>query len=228
MNAHANGKPRGIPIEEAIRFGWETFKGNFELILAIEIAAAVALAVVGGASDLLESRGWFHEFAMSLAYFVVTMIIHLGAIKVSLKYRDGDKVDFANMFDSFGILAPYMAAAVVTQIAIGFGLLFLVVPGIVVAVRFCLFGFAVVDEDRGPIDAIRRSIQLTDGVGVDLFLFGMLCVGLNVLGTMALLVGLFVSLPVTALAGAHIYRHLNPRAAVARAEANDPLPERYP
>jgi uncharacterized membrane protein len=228
MNTPASGTPRGIPIEDAIRFGWDTFKKNFELILAIEIAATVTLAVVGGASELLETRGWYHEFAMSIAYFVVTMIIHLGAIKVSLKYRDGEKVDFANMFDSFGILAPFMAASVVTDLAIGFGLLFLVVPGIVVAVKFCLFGFTVVDEDRGPIEAIRRSIQLTDGVGIDLFLFGMLCVGINILGMMALVVGLYVTLPVTALAGAHIYRHLNPRAARAPAESDGSVPERSP
>ena len=228
MNAPGSGTPRGIPIEDAIRFGWVTFKKNVELILAIEIAAAFTMAVIGGASELLETRGWFHEFAMSVAYFIVTMIIQLGAVKVSLKYRDGDKVEFANMFDSFGVLAPFMAAAVVMDLAIGFGLLFLVVPGIVVAVRFCLFGFVVVDEDRGPIEAIRRSIQLTDGVGVDLFLFGMLCAGLNILGMMALMVGMFVSLPVTVLAGAYVYRHLNPRSARAPAESDGPVPDRSP
>ena len=228
MTTPAGGAPRGIPIENAIRFGWETFKKNFEIILAIEAAAAVTLAVVSVASEILEPRRWFHEFAMSLAYFVVTMIIHLGAVKVTLKFRDGEEVNFANMFDSFGILAPFMAAAVVTDFAIGFGLLFLVVPGIIVAVRFSMFGFTIVDEDRGPIEAIRRSVQLTDGVGVDLFLFGMLCVGLNILGMIALVVGVFVSLPVTVLAGAYIYRHLNPRPAQAPAVTSGPLPDHSP
>ncbi len=223
-----NARSGGIPIEDALRFGWTTFKKNVKLILAIEIAAAVTLAVIGGASEILESRGWYHEFAMSIAYFIVTMIIYLGAVKVALKFRDGEKADFANMFDSFGILVPFMAAAVVTKVAIGLGLLFLVVPGIVIAVRFCMFGFVVVGEGRGPIEAIRRSVQLTDRVGVDLFLFGMLCLGLNMLGMMALLVGVFVSLPVTALAAAHVYRHLNPHAAGAPAQSAEPLPDRSP
>jgi uncharacterized membrane protein len=214
----------GIPIENAVRFGWATFKDNIELILAIEIAAIVTLAVVGGASDILEERGWFHEFAMSIAYFVVTMIIHLGAAKVSLKYRDGEKVEFANMFDSFGILAAFMVAAVITDFAVGIGLLFLIVPGIVVAVRFCLYPFLIVDEGLGPVEAIQRSVRLTSGVGVDLFLFAMLCLGLNVLGLIAFGVGAFVSLPVTVLAAAHVYRHLNPGAD--RTAAAGPVADR--
>jgi uncharacterized membrane protein len=201
----------GIPIQEALRFGWATFKGNVEFILAVEIAALLSVAVVSGASEILESRGWFHHFAMSIAYFVVTMIIHLGAAKVSLKYRDGEKVEFANMFDSFGLLAGFMVAAVVTDFAIGIGLLFLIAPGIVVAVRFCLYPFLTVDENLGPIDAIKRSIHLTRGVGLDLFMFAMLCAGINILGVIAFGVGTFVTLPVTVLAAAHVYRHLNPR-----------------
>lgn len=223
-----NSAARGIPIEDAIRFGWETFKNNLKLILAIEIAAVFTLAVVSGASEIFEPRGWFHELAMRLAYFVVTMIVHLGAVKISLKYRDGENVEFANMFDSFGILAVFMVAAVVTDFAVGFGLLFLIVPGIIIAVRFCLYPFLIVDKELGPIEAIQRSIHLTRGVGVDLFLFALSCVGINILGVIAFGVGLFVSLPVTALAAAHVYRHLNPRSSPAHATLAEPAADGSP
>jgi uncharacterized membrane protein len=204
----------GIPIGDAVQYGWETFKKNAEFILAVEVAAVVTLAVVNGAAGWLEGISEFHGAVMAFANFVVTMIVHLGAVKIALKYRDRENVEFANMFDSFGLLAAFMAAAVLTDLAVGFGLLFLVVPGIIVAVRFCLAGFLVVDEECGPIEAIQRSIRLTEGVGIDLFLFGMLLMGLNILGMLVFLVGVFVSIPVTILAAAYVYRHINPRAGL--------------
>jgi len=214
---------RGIPIEDAVRWGWSTFTKNIAFILAVEIAALVTLGVVSAAADYLERFSDFHEVVMAFADFVVTMIITLGAINVALKYRDGEDVEFANMFDRFGLLAAFLAAAVLTKLAIGIGLLFLVIPGIVVAVRFCLTGFLVVNEELGPIEAIQRSVRLTDGFGIDLFLFGMLLLGINILGALALGVGLFVSMPVTILAAAYVYRHLNPRAVATDTDRPAPM-----
>lgn len=200
-----------ISIEASISWGWGAFRKNAELVIAIEVAVVVTAVVMRVVSDGSRIHGWFFGFAMSIAYFVVTMLVHLGAAKVALKLRDGQPVEFANMFDSFAILPAFMAAAVLTHLAVTTGLMFLVIPGIVVAVRFGLFGFLVVDETLGPIEAIQRSIQLTRGAGLDLFFFGMLCAGINLLGLMALGIGVFVSIPVTVLAAAHVYRTLNPR-----------------
>jgi uncharacterized membrane protein len=197
---------------EAIRFGWETFKKEIGFILGIEIAALFAEGVVTVGSGWMERIGGFHEWAMSLAYFVVTMIIQLGAIKIALKYRDGEKVEFANLFDSFDTLPVFMVCAVITAFLVGVGMLFLLIPGIFLAVKLWFCGFVVVDEKKTPIDAIRRGYRLTDGYGLELFLFGMLLFGINLLGVLCVGIGLFVSLPVSYLAAAHIYRVLNRRA----------------
>jgi uncharacterized membrane protein len=216
----------GLPIEKSVRFGWDTFKKNVEFILAVEVAALFAEGVVKIGSALMENIGGFHEWAMSIAYFVVTMIIHLGAVKIALKYKDGERAEFANMFDAFGILPAFMAAAVLTWLAVSIGFAFLIVPGVVVAVRFWFCGFLVVDEELGPIEAIQRSVAITRGLGFDLFLFAMLLIGINLLGFLALGLGLFVSIPVTILAAAYVYRHLNPRPALEspRSDSSQPAP----
>jgi len=203
---------KGLPIGEAIQFGWDTFKANVVLLLAVQIAALIAEGIVSAAAEWVHISK-FHEFAMSLAYLVVTMIIHLGFVKISLKFRDGEAVEFANLFDSFNVLGQFIIAGVLVGLAIAFGMIFLVFPGIIIAIRFCLAGYTIYDEKRGPIEAIQRSIELTRGYGLDLFLFGMLLFGINLLGIICLGIGVFVSGPVTLLAVAYIYRHLNPRPA---------------
>jgi uncharacterized membrane protein len=58
----------------------------------------------------------------------------------------------------------------------------------------------------GPIQALKESKRLTSGVKADLFLFTLLTFGINLLGAIALGVGLLVSLAITYFAIAHIYR----------------------
>lgn len=204
---------KGLPIGEAIQFGWDTFKANVGLLLAVQVAAILAEGVVNAAMEWWERFGGFHEYAMAIAHLVVTMIIQLGFVKISLKFRDGEKVEFANMFDSFNVLAQFLIAGVLVGLAVAFGLIFLIVPGIIIAIRFLFTGYTIYDEERGPIEGIQRSIELTRGYGFDLFLFGMLLFGINLLGVICLGIGVFVSGPVTLLAIAHVYRHLNPKPA---------------
>ena len=58
------------------------------------------------------------------------------------------------------------------------------------------------------VSALKRSSAITRGVKWDLFIFGIMFFGLNILGVLCLLVGLFVSIPVSALAVAFVYRKL--------------------
>jgi uncharacterized membrane protein len=87
----------------------------------------------------------------------------------------------------------------------------LIVPGIIVAVRLQFIPFLIVDEAVGPIDAVQRSWDLTAGYTLDLFLFDLLLFVINLLGLMALFVGVFVSCPITGIAMADMYRTLKTR-----------------
>ena len=57
---------------------------------------------------------------------------------------------------------------------------------------------------------------MTDGAKVDLFLFGLLIIGINFLGMLALMIGLFVTVPLSLIAYAHEYRRLSGAVPVAR------------
>lgn len=215
---------RSIPIGDAIQFGWDTFKENAVFLIVVQLAALLAEGIVKAASEWWERIGGFYDYAMSIAYIVVTMIILLGLTKISLKLRDREKVEFANLFDSFNVLGPFLIAGILVGLAIGLGTVLLVIPGIIVAIKFWFTGYLVYDEKLGPIEAIKRSIFITNGYGFELFLFGMLLFGINVLGFICLGVGILVSGPVTILAAAYVYRHLNPLAQVNNTQSEPAAP----
>ena len=139
------------------------------------------------------------------------------------------------------ILPFYFLTSLVTGIAIAIGFMLLFVPGLYLFGRLAPVGVVVVAEDRrNPIDAIRRSLEITKGRGwavlgmVLLVAFAAIVVMLvinNVLGVLLITVagvevGLFLSLIVTAataaaftalitLLYAAIYRNLAPTESVA-------------
>jgi uncharacterized membrane protein len=89
----------------------------------------------------------------------------------------------------------------------------LIVPGIIWAIKYFPMLYLVVDKGKGPAEAFSESATLTQGVKGQLFLLGILFFFINLLGFTALFVGLLVTVPMTMLASAYIYRHLLGRAS---------------
>ena len=73
-------------------------------------------------------------------------------------------------------------------------------------------GYFIIEKGYGPIKALGASVSLTKGVKLDLLAFFFILTILNVIGLL-LIVGLFVTFPISAVALAYVYRSL-----VAQAE----------
>ena len=111
----------------------------------------------------------------------------------------------------------FLAASVVVGLAIGAGFILLIVPGIIFALMFMFTTFIVVDREAGPIEAMKESKRITYGYKWPLLGFALVLALINLLGLLALVVGLLVSIPVTTLAFVHAYRALSNRAPTAPA-----------
>jgi uncharacterized membrane protein len=79
------------------------------------------------------------------------------------------------------------------------------------------FGYAILDENVGAIDGIRRSFDVVKTGFGELLLLWLAAVGINIVGALLCGVGLLVTLPVTAIAWAFAWRRLTggPIAALA-------------
>ena len=73
--------------------------------------------------------------------------------------------------------------------------------------------FLVVDRKLDPVEALRESSRLTQGVKGQLLVFALLIAAVNLVGAIALLVGLLVTIPTTVIAAAYVLRRLQSRAA---------------
>ena len=68
--------------------------------------------------------------------------------------------------------------------------------------------YFIVEKEVGPIEAIKKSWNLTKGSFWNLFLFGLLSGGIQILGIVALLIGLVFTTPTVWIARAVVYEKL--------------------
>jgi uncharacterized membrane protein len=116
----------------------------------------------------------------------------------------------------------YLFTFFVFQLALIVGFMLLIIPGIYVAVTYNWFAYLIAEKHYGAKESLKQSARLVDGARWQILKFFFAIVGLNILGLLALVVGLFVTVPMSMIAGALIYRALALRAT---SKAAAPLTE---
>jgi uncharacterized membrane protein len=140
-------------------------------------------------------------------------VVGLGLLRLSLRFVDGNKGEIVDLFSTFALIPGYLVACIVVGAIVMIGLVFLIVPGIYLGVRFYMFPWVIVDKGVGPFEAMRRSWAMTNGSVWNLFLLGILLAGVNILGVVAILIGLLVTIPLSVVAVGYVYRRLEEAAA---------------
>jgi uncharacterized membrane protein len=210
--------PRFFSKSEAILFGWNTLKKNFGFFLGM-LAIVVAVNILVGLfmSSFSEEAPKVLVIGVSAISWILDLLIGMGVIKITLKFCDQEHATYRDLFSAYRLLLNYLVGSIVYGIMVAVGFVFLIVPGIYLAVKYQFYDYLIVDKGMGPIEAIKRSGVLTEGVKRNLVLFWLALVGINILGIIALGVGLIATVPVSWLANAYVYRRLQLQAENNRA-----------
>jgi uncharacterized membrane protein len=165
--------------------------------------------------DRVFERGTALYIIFKLVVRVIGLLLGMVATRLSLDIFDTGRPDLSRLSDLLPLLPSYFIGKLLYGVMVMVGLLLLIIPGFIVAYMFLYVGYLVVDRQLGPIEALQESRVVTSGVKLDLFLFSLVVGVMNVIGAICLLVGLFVTIPVTLMASAYVYRRLSPRTAGA-------------
>lgn len=190
-----------------IKQSWELVKKNARLIVLL-MAAFIGYQVIQGIV-----QGFFRETLLatliSLAFTVLTLFLEIGFIKIILKLVDGQKAEITELWAYPQYLLRMIGSTIVYGLIVVAGFILLIIPGIYLALRLQFYSYYIVDKNAGAMDSLKMSWKATEGNVINIFLFELLLVGINILGAIALLVGLFVTIPVTFVAVTLLYRKLS-------------------
>lgn len=190
----------------AVRYGWESVKKNLWYFVAIAFVSGVISSI---GSDPKQTNSW------DLIGFLASVWMTCGTTMIYLRFHRGEKPDLSTLFTAIEPYFKVLGATVIYGFIVTAGLILLIVPGIIWAIKYQFMATLIIDQKLGIQEAMERSAAMTKGRKMSLFGFDLTMLGVVVLGALALGVGLLVAIPVAGLAMIDLYTKLKAEPAPA-------------
>lgn len=189
-----------IEIGPAFRWGWDTFTKDFWYFLLLFLLVIFLPNLV----IRYKANNFFFNF---VSLFISTWMA-CGITRILLDYYRGKKDEMSTIFT---YVKPYwnvLLATIFLGILIFVGLIFFIIPGVYLAIKYQFTINLIIDKDMDILDSMKKSAEMSEGIKMDLFLFGLTTMGVVILGFIALGIGIFIAIPVVYLAYTYLYMNV--------------------
>ncbi len=204
-------------IRAALSFGWEKTHAHLSFFIPFMAGLIAVVLLLNMLVNVAEHSGWVMRVAMNVISVVVNVILGLGLIKLSLDVIHEKKPTVHTLFSENDHFFQYFFASFLYAVATFIGFVLLIIPGVIIAVRLRYFGYAIIEKKMGIIDSLKESYRLTKGNTWQLFLFALVIFGINILGFIPLGLGLLITVPISMIAVAYVWRKLQGETPVTQA-----------
>lgn len=207
-------------ITEALGYGWEKMKEEFSSVFQISLIMWGIVLLSEGLFTFIDtnvSNPVPHItllIVLGLISIIVNIVMQIGFYKVFVKLYNDEETSLSDLYSHYRLGWKFMAASILQGIIIFVGLLLFIIPGFIFATIFCLTKFIIADKEISPIAALKQSALLTRGVKFQLFKLGLILGLLNIVGVL-LIVGFFITVPVSMFTMVYVYKKLALQTAKA-------------
>ncbi len=208
--------PAPLDAGAAFSYAWKKFTDHWQafvlMVVVVGLITLVALLVPflalipGSSSDSGPAAiGWALFFVALTAALAVSFVVQAGIYRAGLGVTRGVAPRLGMLVETTN-LGTYVGTVLLVWLGATIGLFLCVLPGLAVMV-FCAYApLIALDKGAGPVDAIRRSIELVrDNLGQVLLIL-LLSYAVYYVGSLACYVGLLVSIPVALVMVTYSYR----------------------
>lgn len=211
----------GMAIEPTVggaySHAWNILKQDFWSLLLVGF---IAWLLVGIVPNIFARVGGGAQAISALYQILVGTPISFGAAYAWLRAVRGLKPEVGDLFAPFQRnYVSCVLAGLLLEIVIVVGFILLIIPGIILAVRLAFVPFLVIDEGRGPVEALLESWRRTSGYGWTLFGAFLLGIVIVIVGLILLIVGSIPATMLIYLAFASLYAAITARRAAGLATA---------
>lgn len=216
-------------IGDAVSFGWETMKANMGFLVLAVLIMWLAVAIFSGPQGAVgynSVAAIIIAAILSILAFIMGILVNIAQVKIGLRYCDGQKADFPDLYEGYPKFVDVLIGGILYGLLVLAGLILFIIPGIYWGIRYHFFVYLIIDRDMSPVEAIKKSGDMTRGIWWHLFVFWLAIIGINLIGAILCCVGLLFTIPITLVAIAYVYRTLlseTPQAQVT--DAFVPPPE---
>ena len=194
---HQLNASRTLNVQEYIRQGWEMFKEHVGEFVGFTLILFVASVVSSKSS-----------FAGSLVFSAIVASLSAGYGIAAFRLLSGQQFEFADFFKGFNYFLPLFLASLAGSFLVCIGFVLLIIPGIYLVVAYMFTTFLIIDYRMEFWQAMETSRKIITKNWFAFFGFALALFAVNLLGGLALGVGLLVTIPVTACAAAVAYKDI--------------------
>lgn len=220
LNVPPEKKPT-FPIRGSFSRGWDLTKQHFGLVVGVLAFSFLVnfffSAVLNATEDSMPL-----SLLANLIVLLVSGLLYLGALAIAFKLYDGKPAVFADLFSQPDKVLRYVVASILYGLIVFAGLLLLIVPGIIWAIKFQFFNYFLVDRNLSALESLQASGKLTTGHKWRILLFNLAAGLFNLAGALVFGIGLLVTIPVTMFASVGVYRWLLQRVQPEPVEEKQP------
>lgn len=197
-----------ITVSEVFKISWEALKSQIWILVGLFIGISIVSFILNLLLIPLMTSvvGTIIGYVITIA---ISLILGLGYLKNMFQALDGEEPQFS----AYGQQAPKIftmfVAYLLASIAIMIGMIFLIVPGIYLALRLQFFAAFIVEEDAGIMESLQKSWEITKGQVMDLFILLLAMIGITIVGVLLLGVGVLVAGPLVYMMMCCAFRKLN-------------------
>jgi len=218
MSTRANLSP-----EHLIRQAWRVFKLQPWLCIAMFVLYSVTQpGSGGGGSGGGNSLNDLSSMSQAVTLLMTVMLAGIGVMTllvllISGPMRGGyelamlrmvrgeQNVVFGDLFAGFSKFVKLMLTMLLGALIVVIGVLLCIIPGIILGLGLWPAYLLVMEEDLGPVEALKGAWALTDGYKMELLVLGIANAVLVFAGLLCCCVGVFVAGPVAQLAWVGAY-----------------------
>lgn len=223
QNVQAPAQPFAVPQDPldpgvAFSFAWKKFAEHWQSLVSIVVVvalvnfAAILIAFIalipalsGGTTSAV--IGWTLFIVATAAAAAVGFVVQAGVYRAGLAVTSGVAPRLGMLVETTN-LGTYIGTALLVGLGATIGTILCVLPGLAVVV-FCSYApLIALDKGLGPVDAIRRSIELVRNNLGQVLLILLLAYAVYYVGSLACYIGLVASIPVALIMITYSYRVL--------------------
>lgn len=195
-------------IQAEISHAWQLVKKDWWFFGGVSFITLILYGI-----PQLLAEVWQQDYPLLATLFwifsvVIYVIIEMGMITIGFKTLSGQPKKISDLIATTKPFWAYFFMTIAYSIMTYIGIILLIIPGIYVGIKGVFAGPLLLEKNLGPIAAIQQSFRITKGSFAKLFWFLIVLLLVNVLGALALGIGLLWSGPVTLLALLSVYRKL--------------------
>lgn len=191
-------------IPDAISFGWSKVRENLGLFVAIAVLA-------GAVTGLGQIFFRWPPLSAPLSW-ILGVLVEMGLIRFTLRYHDRGQAEFQDLMPLWERFLEFLGGTILYSLIVLGGTILLIVPGIIWGIQYAFYGYLVIDGKLRAMDALHRSAEITRNHKGHLFLLALALAGINLLGVICLGIGLLVTMPISLMAMAYVFRRLSAAA----------------